>query len=117
MTLLFILPQLWSVYLSRTVLVINVVNTHDIKLARMIYQFLNPGDVLLGDCAFCSYADMFFIQNHDCDAVFRLSQTRKNEIERGKRKPLTSYESIEIWVRIQVVNGGMREGMERLAPD
>lgn len=78
-------------------LVISVVNTHDVKLARMIYQFLNPGDVLLGDCAFCSYADMFFIQNHDCDAVFRLSQTRKNEIERGKRKPLTSYESIEIW--------------------
>jgi len=27
-------------------LVINVVNTHDIKLTRVIYQFLNPGDVL-----------------------------------------------------------------------
>jgi len=39
-------------------LVINVSNTHDIKLARQIYQFLNPGDVLLGDCAFCSYADI-----------------------------------------------------------
>jgi hypothetical protein len=78
-------------------LVINVVNTHDIKLARQIYQFLKPGDVLLGDCAFCSYADMFFIQKHDCDAVFRLSQTRKNERERGRRKPLSSYESIEDW--------------------
>ncbi len=78
-------------------LVINVVNTHDIKLARVIYQFLNPGEVLLGDCAFCSYADMFFIQNYDCDAVFRLSQTRKNEIERGRRKPLSSFESIEVW--------------------
>lgn len=72
-------------------------NTHDVKLARQIYQFLNPGDVLLGDCAFCSYADMFFIQQHDCDAVFRLSPSRKNEIERGRRKPLSSYESIEIW--------------------
>jgi len=78
-------------------LVINVVNTHDIKLARQIYQLLNPGDVLLGDCAFCSYADMFFIQHHGCDAVFRLSPTRKNEIERGRRKPLKSYESIEDW--------------------
>lgn len=28
--------------------VISVLNTHDIKLARQIYQFLNPGDVLLG---------------------------------------------------------------------
>jgi len=27
-------------------LVIDVVNTHDIKLARQIYQFLKPGDVL-----------------------------------------------------------------------
>jgi len=80
-------------------LVINRKNTHDIKLARQIYQFLNPGDVLLGDCAFCSYADMFFIQNHACDAVFRLSQTRKNEIERGRRGPLKSYESIEVWQR------------------
>lgn len=51
-------------------IVINVLNTHDIKLARQIYQFLNPGDILLGDCAFCSYADLFFIQNYSCDAVF-----------------------------------------------
>lgn len=77
--------------------VINILNTHDIKLARLLYQFLNPGDVLLGDCAFCSYADMIFIQNHNCDAVFRLSQTRKNQIERGRRKPLSSFESIEVW--------------------
>lgn len=32
-------------------LCINVVNTHDIKLARQLYQFLNPLDVLLGDRA------------------------------------------------------------------
>jgi hypothetical protein len=51
----------------------------------------------LGDCAFCFYADIIFIQNYKCDAVFRLSQTRKNETERGRRKPLSSYESIEVW--------------------
>jgi hypothetical protein len=77
--------------------VINVLNTHDIKLARLLSQFLNPGDVLLGNCAFCSYADLIFIQNHNCDAVFRLSQARKNQIERGRRKPLSSFESIEVW--------------------
>ncbi len=77
--------------------VINVLNTHDIKLARLLYQFLNPGDVLLGDCAFCSYADLVFIQNYSCDAIFRLSQTRKNQIERGRRKALSSFESIEVW--------------------
>ena len=77
--------------------VINVLNTHDIKLARLLYQFLNPGDILLGDCAFCSYADLFFIQTYSCDAVFRLSQARKNQIERGRRKPLSSFESLEVW--------------------
>jgi len=80
-------------------LVINRKDTHDIQLARQMYQFLNPGDVLLGDCAFCSYADLFFIHKHSCDAVFRLSPTRKHEIERGRRKPLKSYEAIEVWHR------------------
>jgi predicted solute-binding protein len=63
--------------------VINVLTTHDIKLARQLYQFLNQYDVLLGDCAFCSYADIIFIQNHNCDVASRLSQARKNQIERG----------------------------------
>lgn len=54
---------------------------------------------MLGDYAFCSYADIVFIKNHACDAVFRLSQTRKNQIERGRRKPLSSFESIEVWYK------------------
>jgi len=77
-------------------LVINRKDTHDIQLARQMYQFLNPGDVLLGDCAFCSYADLFFIHKHSCDAVFRLSPTRKHKIEPGRGKPLKSYEAIEV---------------------
>ena len=39
-------------------LVIDVLNTHDIKLARQLYQFLNPLDILIGDRAFCAYADL-----------------------------------------------------------
>ncbi|MEM7556204.1 MAG: hypothetical protein AAF378_19290 [Cyanobacteria bacterium P01_A01_bin.84] len=30
-------------------LVIDVFNTHDIQLARKLYEFLNPGDVILGE--------------------------------------------------------------------
>lgn len=41
-------------------LIIDVSNTHDVKLARQLYQFLNPGGVLLGDRAFYSYADFVF---------------------------------------------------------
>ena len=41
-------------------LAIDVLNTHDLKLARKLYSFLNPLDVLLGDRAFCAYADERF---------------------------------------------------------
>lgn len=37
------------------------------------------------------------IQNHGCDAGVRLSLARKNPGERGKRKRLSSYQSIEVW--------------------
>lgn len=51
-------------------LAIDVFNTHDIQLARRLYEFLSPGDVLLGDRAFCAYADIFQIKNLGCDAIF-----------------------------------------------
>lgn len=36
-------------------IVIDVLNTHDVKLARRLYEFLAPGDILLGDRALCTY--------------------------------------------------------------
>ncbi|MEM6404264.1 MAG: IS4 family transposase [Cyanobacteria bacterium P01_D01_bin.116] len=65
-------------------LVIDVLNTHDIQLARRLYQFLNPYDILLGDRAFCAYADLFMIKKLDCDAVFRKHQARKTSMHKGK---------------------------------
>jgi hypothetical protein len=65
-------------------LCIDVLNTHDIKLARKLYSFLNPNDVLLGDRAFCAYADMFAIKQLGCDAVFRKHQSRTTTMRKGK---------------------------------
>ena len=65
-------------------LAIDVLNTHDIKLARRVYEFLKPDDVLLGDRAFCSYADLVFVKKCQADAVFRKHQGRKQELRRGK---------------------------------
>lgn len=65
-------------------LCIDVLNTHDIKLARRLYSFLKPNDVLIGDRAFCAYADMFTIKNLDCDAVFRKHQSRTTTMRKGK---------------------------------
>jgi hypothetical protein len=65
-------------------LCIDVVNTHDIKLARKLYSFLKPNDVLIGDRAFCAYADMFAIKKIGCDALFRKHQSRTTTMRKGK---------------------------------
>ncbi|MCC5632690.1 IS4 family transposase [Nostoc sphaeroides CHAB 2801] len=65
-------------------LCIDVLNTHDIKLARKMYSFLKPNDVLLEDRAFCAYADMFTIEKLGCDAVFRKHQSRTTTMRKGK---------------------------------
>ena len=65
-------------------LCIDVMNTHDIKLARQLYQFLNPLDILLGDRAFCAYADIVAIKKLNCDAVFRKHQARTTSMRKGK---------------------------------
>ncbi|MCL6755457.1 IS4 family transposase [Nostoc sp. CCCryo 231-06] len=69
---------------AATALCIDVLNTHDIKLARRLYSFLKPNDVLLGDRAFCAYADMFSITKLGCDAVFRKHSSRTTTMLKGK---------------------------------
>ena len=65
-------------------LCIDILNTHDIKLARKLYQFLKPLDILLGDRAFCAYADLVAIKKLDCDVVFRKHQSRTTSMRKGK---------------------------------
>ncbi|WP_375467167.1 IS4 family transposase [uncultured Nostoc sp.] len=65
-------------------LCIDVMNTHDIKLARRLYSFLKPNDVLLGDRAFCAYADMVAITKLGCDVIFRKHQSRTTTMRKGK---------------------------------
>ncbi len=62
---------------------IDVLNVGDVKLARLLYQFLNPEDVLLGDRAFCSYADFYWIKNIGCDAVIRKNDGHRQNFETG----------------------------------
>lgn len=80
---------------AASALVIDVFNTHDIQLARKLYEFLNPGDVLLGDRAFCAYADLVKIKNLACDAVFRKHQSRKTEMRQGKI--VGDFDKLVVW--------------------
>nr|WP_274517503.1 transposase [Fortiea contorta] len=69
---------------AATALAIDILNTNDLKLARRIYQFLNPLDILLGDSAFCSYADFFWISNNGCDAIVRKHNGRCQKLQGGR---------------------------------
>ena len=52
-------------------IVIDIFKTHDIKLARQLTDYLDPGDILLGDRAFCSYVDICLWKKRGIDAVMR----------------------------------------------
>lgn len=90
-------------------LCIDVLNTHDIKLARKLYQFLNPLDILLGDRAFCAYADIVAIKKLDCDTVFRKHQSRTTSLHLAQKiltqpsnkiRDTNQKNSIHGWVNI-----------------
>jgi hypothetical protein len=74
---------------------IDVLNVGDVKLARLLYQFLNPEDVLLGDRAFCSYADFYWIKNIGCDAVIRKNDGHRQNFETGYF--INKQDRIVIW--------------------
>ena len=85
----------------------DVLNTHDLKLARKLYGFLNPLDVLLGDRAFCAYADLISIRNLGCDAVFRKHQSRKTPMRKGKI--IGSSDKLVIWHKPHKCPKGLSE--------
>lgn len=96
-------------------LAIDVLNTHDLKLARKLYQFLNPLDVLLGSRAFCAYADLVLITNLECDAVFRKHQSRQTSMRRGKI--IGESDKLVIWHKPQKCPKGLsQEAFAALPP-
>ena len=64
--------------------VIDIFKTHDIKLARKLTDYLDAGDILLGDRAFCSYIDIYLWKKKGVDSVMRLHQGR---LQKGKKRP------------------------------
>ncbi len=65
--------------------IIEVFKTHDVKLARQLYDCLEPRDIFLSDRACCSYADIYFIKKRNCDAVIRLHQSREKQMKKKKK--------------------------------
>ena len=54
-------------------------------LFRKLWSLFKPGDIVLGDRGFCSYANMGFLSSRGVDSVFRLHQARPFNIRKGTK--------------------------------
>lgn len=49
-------------------------HTHDLRQTAELFEYLQPGDVLIGDRALCAYAQMAWLFAHEVLVVFRVQQ-------------------------------------------
>jgi hypothetical protein len=63
---------------------IGALTTHEINLFRSLYDCLQPGDVILGDRLYGTYADICLLKARGIDSVFRIHWRRKTDFRRGK---------------------------------
>jgi hypothetical protein len=77
--------------------VTGVWSAYEPALLRQISHCLCPGDVLVGDRIYCTYADIALLQKDLVDSVFRLHQGRKADFRKGKR--LSKHDHIFVWER------------------
>ena len=52
---------------------------HEINLFRSMYQYLQAGDIVLGDRLYGTYADICLTKERMIDSVFRIHQRRKTD--------------------------------------
>lgn len=57
---------------------------HESLLFRRLWEKLQPGDVLLADRGFCSYAALASLQERGVDSVMRLHQMRRVDFRTGR---------------------------------
>jgi len=57
-------------------------NGNELTLWRQLWDRLGPGDIVLGDSKYCSYADIALLRQRDVDVVARLG-VRKTDFRKG----------------------------------
>jgi hypothetical protein len=56
----------------------------EMVMSRLLYQNLEPQDVVLADQAYGSYVDLALVQQQGADGVFRKHHARQTDFRRGK---------------------------------
>jgi len=63
---------------------IDSLAVHERTLFHRLWHGLAPGDLLLGDRGFCSYADVVVLKQRGVDTVFRLVQNKRTDFRQGR---------------------------------
>lgn len=79
--------------------------THELTLVRPLYQRLQPGDVIMGDSLFCTYADIAQLQADEIESVFCMHGSRKVDFRRGQK--LSKDDHLVEWMKPQQCPKGL----------
>lgn len=60
-------------------------SAHDFRLFHSAWEHFEPGDIVMGDRAFCAYAGMALLPLRGVDMVARLHQARTFDLRQAKR--------------------------------
>ena len=71
--------------------------THDYKLFRLLWRHLEPGDIVLGDRAFCAFEAFATLAARGVDMLARLHQSRPTDTAGLRRIGTDDY--ISVWER------------------
>jgi hypothetical protein len=69
----------------------------ELRLWRELWHLLTPGDVVVADRFYCTFADMVGLIRRGCDGLFRLHQRRPSDFRFGKR--LGKDDRVVTWLR------------------
>jgi len=88
---------------------------HDSQLFRRLFRLFSPGDVVLGDRAFCSFAHIALLLQRGVDSVLRHHQARLTDFRHGRR--LGPKDRLVTWRKPQRRPRGCSAAEFRRLPD
>jgi hypothetical protein len=74
---------------------------HDYTLFRLLWRHLRPGDIVLGDRAFCAFEAFAALASRGVDMVARLHQKRK--LDAAALRPLGDGDYVTVWAKPRAI--------------
>lgn len=72
-------------------------SAHDAPIYRKLFHCFNPGDILCGDRAFCTYELMSCLKQRDVDTLMRLHQARHRKLDWRKGRRIGRNQRLVTW--------------------